>query len=121
MNKMNYIIEGTLSKVVIKQNESNKLNISFAIKGSEGYSIKQDNKKYNVFCPEKMPDKEKCVTSYIADSERLFSIGKEYENLLTQASAHGKRIQFTISENDLKNNKKTKAETSETSVTLLSD
>lgn len=111
---MNYIIEGTVSKyglktngVLTSENSANSAdkiqkNVCFCITGSEGYAIKQKEKLFNVFCPEEMPNEDETQICYIADREICFSVSQEYENLLSQASVHGKRIRFSISDAELK-------------------
>ncbi len=52
---MSYKIEGIIQEIEI---DSTGKEVSFKIKGTEGYQLKQGDDEYNVFCPEKLPEKE---------------------------------------------------------------
>ena len=93
---MNYIIEGTISELSIDEN-------FFRIKGSEGFVIIQDNKKYNVLCPESM--QEKVDVSFILSQDAKFSVGRN-ENLLIKAchSENKIKIKFENLRKDDNNN-----------------
>lgn len=52
---MSYKIECTIQEIEISL--GGKVD-SLKIKGTEGYLLKQGDNEYNVFCPEKMPEKE---------------------------------------------------------------
>lgn len=109
----NYVIEGTVFELT-----KEKSKVSVKIVGSEGYAIKHDDKIYNVFCLENMPETDDAVKSYITDSKTKITVNKEFETILTQASMHGKKIRLTVSESALKNTKG-KTVVDITSVTLL--
>lgn len=94
----NYVIEGTVSELA-----KEKSKVAVKIVGSEGYAIKQGDKTYNVFCPKNMPEAGNCGKGYIIDSKIEFTGNKEFENILTQASMHGKKIRLTIELEDGKN------------------
>ena len=113
-----YVIEGTISELT-KKNDS---KISIKISGSEGYSVKQDKKKYNVFRYQysqnnSLPPTGKVAPCHIADSQFELPIGVRYENILAQALVSGKRIRLIFF-------KKCNGKTSSlqvTSVTVLSE
>lgn len=52
---MSYKIECTIQEIEISLD--GKVT-GLKIKGTEGYLLKQGDDEYNVFCPEKMPEKE---------------------------------------------------------------
>ncbi|MCH5283935.1 MAG: hypothetical protein J1E59_09830 [Treponema sp.] len=98
-----YVIEGTISELR-KEGQS---CIRMKIAGSEGYSVKQDKKKYNVFRYQdlqnnNLPTTGKVAPCYIADSQFELPIGVGYENILVQALVSGKRVRLTILESILK-------------------
>lgn len=118
-----YVIEGTISELTKKQN-----GISIKISGSEGYSVKQDKKKYNVFRYQYSQDKSLPTTGevapcYIADSqfELPIDVKMEYENILAQALVSGKRIRLTIPDDILKSAVPEPSQDEVTSVTVLSE
>ena len=94
-----YVIEGTISELTKRQN-----GISIKISGSEGYSVKQDKKKYNVFCPKDMPKEDKSVLCCITGSQFELPIATtvKYENILAQALVSGKRVRLTLEVDDTK-------------------
>lgn len=112
-NETNYVIEGTISELTV-----NETGITVKISGSEGYAIKQGDKTYNVFCPKDLSEAGNCSNGYIADSENEFTVDNNFENILTQATVHGKKIRLTVSENALKNSKDKTADSIK-SVSLL--
>lgn len=98
-----YVIEGTISEL------TKNGGIAIRISGSEGYSVKQDKKKYNVFRYQYSQDKSLPTTGevapcYIADSQFELPIGvkMEYENILAQALVSGKRVRLTLEVDDTK-------------------
>ena len=119
-NETNYTIKCTVSELTVQEIEETKISVK--IVGSEGYAIKQGDKTYNVFCPENMPAIGKCDLGYIVDSETEFTVNKDFENILTQASMHGKKIRLTIelaNEEELKKHIQDKSALPIKSVTLL--
>ena len=90
-NGTNYVIECTVSELTVKESE-----IAVKISGAEGYAIKEGDKTYNVFRPKDLPKAKEIVQSYIADSENEFTVDNNFENILTQATVHGKKIRLTI-------------------------
>ena len=130
---MEYFIEGTVSEVTVSKKENtqnpngnNNCNtVSFRITGTEGYSIKQDKNKYNLFRLKEPQDDDKFQQCYIAGQKVLFLVSDDYENLLLQASAHGKKINFSISEEHLnsytQNGNKSNISIQDVSITLLSN
>lgn len=120
-----YVIEGTISELTKKQN-----GISIKISGSEGYSVKQDKKKYNVVRYQDsqnntLPTAGEVAPCYIADSQFELPIGVRYENILAQALVSGKRIRLTIPEDILTSavhsNANKTPQDKVTSVTVLSE
>lgn len=93
-----YVIEGTISELRKEEISKNKYDIKIKISGSEGYSVKQDKKKYNVFCPKDMPKEDEMKPCCIADSQFELPIGvkMEYENILAQALVSEKRVRLTL-------------------------
>ena len=112
-----YVIEGTVSELIKRQN-----GISIKISGSEGYSVKQDKKKYNVFCPEDMPKHGRIKLCYIIDAGAIINVRQNYENLLMHASMSGKRLRLTFPEDKFpKDKNRTTSSLKVTSVTVLSE
>lgn len=117
-----YVIEGTISELTKKQN-----GISIKISGSEGYSVKQDKKKYNVVRYQDsqnntLPTTGEVAPCYIADSQFELPIGVRYENILAQALVSGKRIRLTIPEDKFSKGKTGKTSSLQViSVTVLSE
>lgn len=87
-----YVIEGTISEL------TKNGGIAIRISGSEGYSVKQDKKKYNVFCPKDMPKEDEMKPCCIADSqfELPIDVKMKYEDILAQALVSGKRVRLTL-------------------------
>ena len=119
-----YVIEGTISELR-KEGQS---CIRMKIAGSEGYSVKQDKKKYNVFRYQYSQDKSlpttgEVATCYIADSqfELPIDVDAGYENILAQVLVSGKRIRLTIPDDILKSAVPEPSQDKATSVTVLSE
>ncbi len=93
----NYVIEVTVSELTVIGTE-----IAVKIGGTEGYAIKDGDKTYNVFRPESMQGAGKIVQSFIVDFKVEFTGNKKFENILLQASMHGKKIRLTVLEDVLK-------------------
>lgn len=91
-----YVIEGTISEL------TKNGGIAIRISGSEGYSVKQDKKKYNVFCPKDMPKEDEMKPCCIADSQFELPIDVKYEDILAQALVSGKRVRLTLEVNGTK-------------------
>lgn len=99
-NETNYTIECTISELTVKESE-----IAVKISGTEGYAIKQGDRTCNVFCPKDLSEVGNCSNGYIVASETEFTVNKDFENILTQASINGKKIRLTI---ELEDGKKLK-------------
>ncbi len=84
---MEYIIEGTVSEVALEESK-----ISFKISGTEGYSIKQGDKKYNVFC---LKDKTLGKAYIFAQKEKI-TANEKYQILLTAAATNAKKVKVEI-------------------------
>ena len=115
-----YVIEGTISEL------TKNGDIAIRISGSEGYSVKQDKKKYNVFRYQYSQDKSLPTTGevapcYIADSQFELPIDVKYEDILAQALVSGKRIRLTIPDDILKSAVPETPQDKVTSVTVLSE
>ena len=91
----NYIIEGTISELSFDESY-------FTICGAEGFSIKQNDKKYNVLCPKAMPESEKSLEAIVLAQDFKFPTG-ENKDLLLQAVSSQKRIkvQLCIEDNQI--------------------
>ena len=128
-----FSIEGTISKYSINktfdfvdsedENYSEKkdeMNFSFCITGSEGYSIIIDDKKLNLFLLES--DKLKIQENYTVNNDIKFTVSREFEPILTQASINHKRIRFIVSKTDLLALLKNDSyELTDVTITLLSE
>ena len=90
---MAYIIEGTVSELSVDDN-------FFTIKGTEGFVIEQNKKKYNVLCPENMPEKNKKLLSAILSQDFEFPICDNNKELLLESLCHGKKIRIKLSMED---------------------
>lgn len=89
----NYIIEGTISELSFDEGY-------FTICGSEDFSLKYDDKKYNVLCPEKI-SKENFATQqysscFILKQDLKFSTKNRNRNLLLQGSSLQKKVRVKI-------------------------
>lgn len=92
----NYIIEGTVTELSFDEGY-------FTVCGSEGFLIKRDGKKYNVLCPEKMPEeKEECKFGIIFPKYTQFLIKKNKCLLLNAINSAKKiKIKFFFEDNEL--------------------
>ncbi|MBD5442945.1 MAG: hypothetical protein HDR34_06040 [Treponema sp.] len=96
-NGTNYVIECTVSELTVKESE-----IAVKISGTEGYAIKEGDKTYNVFRPKDLSEAGNRSNGYIANSENEFTVDNNFENILTQATVHGKKLRLTIELEDTK-------------------
>ncbi len=88
---MNYILEGTVAEISVDEN-------FFRINGTEGFAIKQADKKYNVLCSEIMPKEQENQVGIILSKDCQFPIPNEADKeLLLSAVQSAKRIKITIS------------------------
>ena len=98
---MAYIIEGTVTEI--------SSDGTFRIAGSEGYAIKQGDKKYNVIYSEDLKTKAdtNAVLSFIFFDTRDYSASEKFFTLLSSAMTSGNRIRVTIeaTEDEIKTGK----------------
>ena len=92
---MAYIIEGTVTEI--------SSDGTFRIAGSEGYAIKQNDKKYNVLCPKEMPMNEQAKIGIILSQD--FPFKTDAKNSLIY-HALGKRVKVSVSFEEKDNDKK---------------
>lgn len=90
-----FVIEGTVSELSFDEKV-------FKIKGSEGYSLKQGEKKYNVLCPEDMPKEGGTFVALVLSPDFKFPIIDDSgettnKDLLLTAFNFGKRVKISIS------------------------
>lgn len=72
-------------------------NFGIKIRGAEGYQLKLQDKEYNVFCPDKMPEKIGGAAIVCADAILKFAAETEREfQILAQAKCAGKKIQLKV-------------------------
>ena len=110
----NYIIEGTITELSFDEGY-------FTVCGSEGFAIKRDDKKYNVLCPEKMPEEKTCIGSFITDQKCKFSTSVKHRTALLTSLTSEKRIRVSIDEEELKKSADKENILPVSSITLLSD
>lgn len=89
---VNYIIEGTVSELSLDENY-------FTLCGSEGFSFKKNDKKYNILCPKNMPKDEKALVAIVLAQDFKFPSG-DNKDLLLQAVSYEKRIKVQLSVED---------------------
>lgn len=89
---VNYIIEGTVSELSLDENY-------FTLCGSEGFSFKKNDKKYNILCPKNMPKDEKALVAIVLVQDFKFPSG-DNKDLLLQAVSYEKRIKVQLSVED---------------------
>ena len=111
---MTYIIEGIISSISVNKNGK----ILFTICGHEGYSIKTENKKYNILL-----QKEIINSSIVLSQDFQFSVNEENKIMLIQSNSIGKKAQISF---ELKNDKKlsdnfTEEDFETSSITLLAN
>ena len=110
----NYIIEGTITEFSFDESY-------FTICGSEGFSIKREDKKYNVFCLEEKPKEKLCQISFIASQKCRFSTSVKHRTALLTSLTSEKRIRVSIDEEELKKSADKENILPVSSLTLLSD
>lgn len=123
----NFIIEGTVSEITVK----NGKNVKFKILGTEGYAIKLGKKKYNIITKDeviedsksdKETDENFIVTSYVLSQNFLFSISDK-EKISKLSNFLGKRIKFIfeIDESKVKISADIKKFLNSASITIFAD
>lgn len=123
----NFIIEGTVSEITVK----NGKNVKFKILGTEGYAIKLGKKKYNIITKDeviedsksdKETDENFIVTSYVLSQNFLFSISDK-EKISKLSNFLGKRIKFIfeIDESKVKISADIKKFLNSASITIFTD
>lgn len=105
----NFVIEGTVSEITIK----NSKNVKFKITGTEGFSIKLGEKKYNIITKDEVikdsksdkgTDENFIVTSYVLSQDFLFSISdKEKSSMLSNSLEKRIKFIFEIDEDNITN------------------
>ena len=108
---MDYIIEGTISELSFDEGY-------FTICGSEGFAIKKDDKKFNLFCLKDNPKEKVYQISFIASQKCKLSTSVKYRTVLLSSLTSEKRVRIALDENELKTKKEIR---SVSSITLLSD
>ena len=95
MAEVKYVIEGIVTEI--------SSNGNFKIAGSEGYAIKQGDKKYNVLCSKEMTMNGQAKIGIILSQDFLFKTdsknGLIYHTL-------GKRVKLSVSFKENDNDKK---------------
>ena len=84
-----YIIEGTVSELSLDENY-------FTLCGSEGFSFKRNDKKYNILCPKNMPKDEKALVAIVLAQDFKFTNCCDNKELLLQAVSYEKRIKIQL-------------------------
>lgn len=89
---MSYILEGTISELTAKGND-----YLFKITGTEGFAIKQGDKTYNIFRPERIELGNDTFASAFIAPETLEMEAKNFQvALASSAMAGGKRIRIEV-------------------------
>ena len=88
---MTYVIEGKITELSLDESY-------FTLCGSEGFSFKRNDKKYNILCPKDMPKEESLVAIVLAQDFK-FPNG-DNKDLLLQAVSYEKRIKVQLSVED---------------------
>ena len=111
---MNYIIEGTITELSFDEGY-------FTICGSEGFMLKQGEKKYNVLCSEENLKEKHYQASFIASQKCKFSTSVKYRSVLLTSMTYEKRIRVSLDEKELKKATNQEKSLPICSITLLSD
>jgi hypothetical protein len=95
---MSYKIECTVQEIEL--DISGKIT-GLKILGTEGYSLKQGEEKYNVFCPTNMPQKDDAPVSVLVLSTKTMLQWKtspaiDLHSFLMQAKCAGKKVRLEI-------------------------
>lgn len=89
---MTYVIEGKITELSLDESY-------FTLCGSEGFSFKRNDKKYNILCPKDMPKEEESLVAIVLAQDFKFSSG-DNKDLLLQAVSYEKRIKVQLSVED---------------------
>ncbi len=97
---------------------------SLKIKGTEGYLLKQGSEEYNVFCPEKMPEKDELsgnVTILNVGSILRFAVCPCYgiAQILAQSITANTKVRLRLNDISLNEKDRKYIELSLTSITLI--
>ena len=113
----NYIIEGTITEIKVESTDC-----IFKICGSEGYSVKHGDKKYNVLYSEDVNEKvdKNAISTFVLFDDRIYKASEKQGCLLATALTNGKRVRAII-EAEEEEIKTGIGELSVSSITLLSD
>ena len=111
-NKENYEIEGTVTEI---SNDG-----SFKLAGSEGYAIKQGEKRYNILCPKTTSEEKDAKACIILSQDFTFKSSAKNELIY---HALGKRAKISVFVDKVEEKKISELEdfikTNLTSVTLI--
>lgn len=89
---MTYVIEGKITELSLDESY-------FTLCGSEGFSFKRNDKKYNILCPKDMPKEEESLVAIVLAQDFKFPSG-DNKDLLLQAVSYEKRIKVQLSVED---------------------
>lgn len=89
---MTYVIEGKITELSLDESY-------FTLCGSEGFSFKRNDKKYNILCPKDMPKEEESLVAIVLAQDFKFPSGNN-KDLLLQAVSYEKRIKVQLSVED---------------------
>ena len=92
---MDYVFEGTVSEI---ETDGNDKIISFKVCGSEGYVLKKEDTKFNVFSAI-----NNTTTAYMFESNQKIKYTSKNNNLLISALIFNKRIKLQILQGGTKN------------------
>lgn len=131
-----FVIEGIVSEYAINKTfdfeksedneatlQTDKTSLSFSITGTEGYSVKKENKKINIFWLQSSGDK-KIEEGYNVRTDIKFTVSKEFSEILIHAVNHNKKIRLVVSKTELEylsDNNKTSNELKDITISLLQD
>lgn len=96
--KMNYVIEGSVSELYADESD----NFTFKVIGSEGFSLKQEEVRFNVLCPEELEKISKkkseniCSPCFVLSQNHQFAISDKNKVLIIQHGSVGRKFRLTI-------------------------
>ena len=92
---MEFIIEGIVSEIIIDKSD----NFSFKISGTEGFVLRQEEKKYNLLCPdlrELKSNYESHLPCIIISQDYQYKVSEKNKAILIQHGSSCKKIRAKI-------------------------
>jgi hypothetical protein len=114
MDMAKFVIEGTVSELEVSGNK-----YIFKLHGTEGFSVKRGEKKYNIFWGN---EDKLSVLSYMRLTEEKYEAFEHQGGLLTASITGGKRVRITIDSTKEQNSSIEESKVLEVStISLLAD